>query len=129
MVRSATRRPVAARGSSLRWAGLEPLLQVLLVPRHLLPRLAAHERNEQLANAMTLEIELHRHSRARTVLERLDRALPNRPDRAINAAEPEPARGVVVRHLHRHRALPPAEPADMWNARPDADRAVPCMRA
>jgi hypothetical protein len=42
---------------------LEPLLQLLLIPRDLLLRLPPHnERHEQLADAMTLEVEFDGHT-------------------------------------------------------------------
>ena len=55
---------------------LEPLLQLLLILRNLLGSLATHQREEELADAMALEVELDRDSRASAVAERLEVALP-----------------------------------------------------
>src|SRR6266542_411216 len=90
---------------------LEPLLQVLVVLGKLLPRLPPYERQVQIAEPMALEVELERETRARTVTDRLDSALPAGPDRAVDAAEGEPPRRAVLRHLGGHRPLAPTDSA------------------
>ena len=64
-------------------AAFEPFLQVLHVPGELCFRLPADdERHEQLADPVPLEVELDSHARPCTVIERLDGAIHDLPDRA-----------------------------------------------
>src|SRR5215217_7628746 len=87
-------------------AALEPFPQVSEVPGHLLLRLPADdERDEQLAEPVPLEVELDRHARSRTVVERLDGAVHDPPDRAVDTANGPAPRRTDVRHLHGHRLL------------------------
>src|SRR3954470_8372138 len=68
-------------------AAVEPFLQVAQGRGHLLARLRAdEERNEQLADPVSHELEFDRHARPRTVVERRDGPLDIPPDRSIDAS-------------------------------------------
>src|ERR671919_2220977 len=68
-------------------AALEPCLQVPHVGRHLVPGLPADdERHEELADPMALEVQLDRHARPFTVVERLDRTLHHSSDGPVDTA-------------------------------------------
>ena len=83
---------------------LEPLLQVLHVDRELLLRLPPHnQRDEDLADAVTLEVELERYSRSSPVVERLDRALDVPSDRAVNTSNAPTLRRIAARRIESMR--------------------------
>src|SRR5262249_59144703 len=66
---------------------LERRLQLLLVPRQLLPRLPADdERHEQPADPVPLELEGDRDARPLAAIERLDRARGRPGHRAVRRA-------------------------------------------
>src|SRR5438132_3758154 len=86
-------------------AALEPLLQALLILRNLLSGLAEHERPQELAEPVALEVELDRHPRAGAVADRLDGAMADHADRAVDPAKAEGPRRTVLRDLVGHRLL------------------------
>src|SRR6266511_2177757 len=92
-------------------AALEPCLQLLQIPGHLCPRLPPHEeRHEQPADPVALEVERDRHARTIAVPERLDGALDDPPDRAVDTANGPAARTIQLGELHRHRPLARTDP-------------------
>src|SRR6266545_6887978 len=113
-------------------AALEAFLQLLLVPRHLGRRLSADdERHQQLADPVSLEVEIDRHARTLSVLERLDRTLDHPPDGAIDTANGPAVRRIQLAHLHRHRPFAATNPAGRDDTRTHGNRAFvmtsPCV--
>src|SRR5215207_4562456 len=92
-------------------AALEPFLEVAQVPWHFLARLRAdEERNEQLADPVPHEVELHRHARARAFIERRDRSFDVAPDRSIDAANGPARGGTQFSKFRRHRPVDATDP-------------------
>jgi hypothetical protein len=85
---------------------LEPFLQPLAAPGNLVSRLPTYnEGHKQLADPVTLEVEIDRHAGSRTVLKRLNGAPADRPDRTVDATEGISSWWVVLRQLQGHRPL------------------------
>src|SRR3954471_5233508 len=104
----------AGRGRSrLRWCAsgvaLEPLLQLLLILRHLLARLAPGERHEQLPDAVPLEVEVDRDARALAAVDGVDGRLADDADRAVDPVEAHGPRRLVLGDLPREGLLAAAE--------------------
>src|SRR4029453_18167099 len=118
--------PASSRsGLSSDRSALEPLFHLPLVHGKLVSRLPAYnQRHKELADPVTLEVELDRHAGSRTVLKRLDGAPADRSDRTVDATEGESAWWVVLRQLGGHRPLTATDPACLGHLRTLAERAI-----
>jgi hypothetical protein len=74
-------------------AALESFLELLLIFRHLLSRLAHDERPQQLAEAVTFEVELDRYARARSLRASSLRRRQAPPSRGRSAELARPVHG------------------------------------
>src|SRR5205814_3755022 len=91
---------ISARGA------LQTFLQLGLILRHVLARIAIRERCNQLADQpVAFELDLDRHARPRTLVERLDRDCTDGSHWTAGAAERGAARRVVLRDLVRDGLL------------------------
>src|SRR6266508_1732717 len=105
-------------------AALEAFLELLLVPRRLGRRLSADdERHQQLADPVSLEVEIDRHARTLAVIERLDRTLNHPPDGAIDTANGPAVRRIQLAQLDRHCPVSATDSAGDDNSRARDNRA------
>src|SRR6266542_2328711 len=112
-------------GSSLGPA-LEPVLQLLHVLGHFRLCLRTdEERQEELADSVTLEIEPHCHSRTLAVSERLDGASDIPSNGSVDTAKAPARRRVHLGHFVRHGPLRAAHPPSDYDPRAHGGRRVP----
>ena len=102
----------------------EPFLELALVRRHLLARLAAGERrDDRPEQAVSLEVELDRHLRV-AVADRLDHHGTDGSHRAVHPSERHLAGRVVLRDLVGDRLRPAWHAPDVGGSRPHPRRAI-----
>src|SRR5437868_10458465 len=106
-------------------AAFETFLESLLVRRDFLARLTArHRRDEEAEQAVTLEVELHRHLGA-ALAGRLDHHRPNRAYGSVQTLEGRLPRWIVLGDLVADLLLTAARnAADIRCARADPCRAI-----
>ena len=104
---------------------LEALLQGRVALDELLRRLLAHhERHEQLPDPVALEVELEVEARPPASVERLEPAVPERPDRPVEHAKRVAPRRVVLGQLARHGLVALPDASRQRDPRASADRAA-----
>src|SRR5262249_39321954 len=102
---------------------LAQLLELHVACRALLGRLASREDGKELAEAMTLELKLETHARAR-LPQRLDGHRADRAHRAIGAAKGRLGWGLMLGDLVGDVPCPARNLASLKPSRPDARRPV-----
>src|SRR5919106_708589 len=104
---------------------LEPLLQVLHVHRELCLRLPPHnQRDEELADAVTLEVQLERHSRPGSIVERLNPSVDVPSNRTVDSPNAPTRRRIEVGDFGSHVNLTSTDPARYDGSRPAASRST-----
>src|SRR5215203_4449290 len=89
----------------------EQVLQPFFVSGHLLAYAGADDEGEQdLADTVSLEVEVQRQAGAPAVVERLDRAVHVSSDGAVDTAELPVPRRIHLGHLGGHREFPVTDP-------------------
>src|SRR5262249_41811823 len=102
---------------------LEQRFELHVACRDLPGGLASREDGKELAEAMTLELKLETHARAR-LPQRLDGHRANRAHRAIGAAKGRLAWGLMLGDLVGDVPCPARNLASLKHSRPDARRPV-----